>query len=59
MELAIAYHEFTGPGGIGWNLVDHDSKLFFYLHIDGLIEKRRNSSVLAMQLHLFSIKPSI
>ena len=27
--------------------------------IDGLMQKRRNSSALAMELHLFCIKPSV
>ena len=30
-----------------------------YHHFDGLAEKRRSSSTLAMELRLFSIKPSI
>ena len=29
------------------------------IHTDGLMQKRRNSSALAMELRLFGIKPSI
>ena len=29
------------------------------IHFDGLMQKRRNSSALAMELRLFCIKPSI
>ena len=30
-----------------------------FRHIDGLVQKRRNTSALAMEFHLFCIKPSI
>ena len=34
------------------------SVTWFILHIDGLVQERRNSSVSAMELHLFCINPS-
>ena len=43
-----------------FSLFLHNSDTSYqYPHIDGLMQKRRNSSKLAMELHLFCIKPYV
>ena len=39
--------------------LSNNIKLVFCLHIDGLMQKRCNSIALAMEIHLFCIKPSM
>ena len=46
-----------------WNfnqlMISADSSTTTVVHIDGLVQERRNSSALAMELHLSCTKPSI